>query len=358
MKYLPLLNVYLTHTYHADGRCPDFRIEPTSETQRLLDNYRCVLKPLPDGIRVLTAVDDHGDPFIGMRKGTTLAFRLRLQNPDFALFTDLTEFAKAAAPVYTNDQVSAGAPVRLKLASHQAWSTEHMVVRQPSTEDSFTLSGRPLVGLQAADFKVVRSGQANNPAHYDPTTKVITIDSSAASAGDTFEITYPTAPRRANGVFADIEIHYGDSVPTVAPGPAIFQVDFAAKPARWKYYIVADSANATFRIEDKDKQAPLVFSAGTNLNQPDPSDAVATALAQQYPEMQRLRFISETLVACRQTARKSIQLLVDGNLAVSALPNPALRNYTIDVKPGDLAGEHALFHVVTFLTQLISTSGG
>src|SRR5262249_54748866 len=152
-----------------------------------------------------------------------------------------------------------------------------------------------------------------------------------------FEITYPTAPRRTNGVFADIEINYSAAAPTIAPEPDIFQIDFAAKPARWKYYIVADSANATFRIEDKDKEAPLVFGAATNLNQPDSSDAVATALAQQYPQMQRLRFTSETLVACRQTARKSIQLLVDGNLAVNALPNPALRNYTIDAKPGDLA---------------------
>jgi hypothetical protein len=251
--------------------------------------------------------------------------------------------------VYTNDQVSAGAAVRLKLLSRPAWATERFVVRQPGTKDPFTLSGRPLIGLQAADFKVAGLGPASNPTHYDASAKIITIDSSAASIGAGFEITYATAPRRANGVFADIEIMYGDTMPSVVPGPGVFQIDFAAKPARWKYYIVADNANATFRVEDKDKQAPLVFSAATNLKQPDPSDAVAVALAQQYPAMQRLRFTSETLVSCRQTARKSIQLLMDGNLAVSALPNPALRNYTIDLKPGDLSGEHALFHVVTLL---------
>src|SRR6476619_268342 len=104
MKYLPLLNLYLTHTYHADGRCPDFRIAPTLETQRLLDNYRCVLKPLPNGIRALMAVADDGAPLIPLRKGMTFAFQLWLQNPDFAMFTDLTEIAKTVAPVYTNDQ--------------------------------------------------------------------------------------------------------------------------------------------------------------------------------------------------------------------------------------------------------------
>ena len=34
MKYLPLLNLYLTHTYHTDGRCPDFRIEPGCKVSR------------------------------------------------------------------------------------------------------------------------------------------------------------------------------------------------------------------------------------------------------------------------------------------------------------------------------------
>jgi hypothetical protein len=350
MKYLPLLNVYLTHTYYADRRCPDFRIEPTAETQKLLDNYRCVLKPLPNGIRVLAAVADDGAAFIPLLRNMTFAFQLWLQNPDFTLFTDLTEIAETAAPVYTNDQVSAGAAVRLKLVSRRAWATERFAVRQPSRNDAFTLSGRPLAGLQAADFKLAGLGPVSNPTHYDASAKIITIDSSAASIDADFEIMYPTAPRRANGVFADIEITYGDAVPSIARGPGVFQIDFAAKPARWKYYIVADSASATFRIEDKDKQAPLVFSAATNLKQPDPSDAVAVALAQQYPAMQRLRFVSEALVSCRQTARNSIQLLVDGNLAISALPNPALHNYTIDVKPGDLPGEHALFHVVTLFT--------
>jgi hypothetical protein len=82
------------------------------------------------------------------------------------------------------------------------------------------------------------------------------------------------------------------------------------------------------------------------------------ALAQQYPEMQRRRFVSEALIACRQTARRSIQLFVDDSLALGALPNPSLRNYSIDVKQGGLPGEDCLFHVTPFFTHLIPTSGG
>ncbi len=99
MKYLPLFNLHLTHPYYTDDRCPDFQIEPTPDTHRRLNNYRCVLKPKPNGVQVLATVTDHGVPFIPMHKNALFAFHLRLQNPDFALFTDLAEITKTAAPL-------------------------------------------------------------------------------------------------------------------------------------------------------------------------------------------------------------------------------------------------------------------
>ncbi len=161
---------------------------------------------------------------------------------------------------------------------------------------------------------------------YDTTAKIITVNSEAANTDDTFQITYPTAPQRAKGVFADVEIHYNGSLPKIADGPREFQVTFKAKRARWKYYVITDRTNATFRIEDK-AVPPLKFS---DEMQPDASDDVAKSLAEQYPTMQRLRFVSDELIPCRQEARKSIQLLrLDGGQVVEALPNPSLRNYTI-----------------------------
>lgn len=358
MKYLPIFTLYLNHAYYADQRCSDFRLAPTPATQRLLDNFRCILKPFPNGIRILTTVADDGAPLIPLQKGMTFAFQLWLQNANFALFTDLTELAGIAAPVYTNDQVSAGDPVELTLVSRQAWATERFTVRQPNKAEVFALSGRPLIDLPAAAMKVAGLGQVSSPAHYDATARVITVDSSAASIGDVFEITYAITPRRANGVFAEVAITYRDTAPSIAAAPGVFQINFAAKSARWHYYIVTDSAPATFRIEDQDKQAPLVFRAAPAAVPPDQSDPVATTLAQQYPKMQLLHFSSDALVQCQQTARKSLQLFLEDNPAISALPNPSLRNYTLDAKSGNPPGEYALFHVVTFFTQLISTSGG
>jgi hypothetical protein len=363
MKFLPLIDLLLTHSYYVDGRCPDFLIEPTPETQRLLKNHRCIMKSIPNGIRVLTAVTDEDIQFIPLAKGVTFAFHLRLQNPDFALFTDLTEIRQTTAPLYTNVDLSPATPRQLTLASRQAWSTERFIVGRPVRKDRFTLRGRPLAGLQpVVDFTIEGLGSTTNPTHYEASAKVITVNTRSASKGDTFKLSYTILPQLERGVFADIEIHHDDSLPEIAAGPVEFQVAFKAKKARWKYYVVVDKTDAQFHIKDKDA-SQLVFSDKNRpaLNQhPDPSDDVATTLADRFPQMQRLRFVSDGLIPCRQKARKSIQLCLNDNQVVEELPNPSLRHYaTMAVtRNGNSQKEEALFQVIKYFTHRFQTTGG
>lgn len=282
MKRWPLLDVYLTHAYYADRRCPDFQIEPTPETQRLLANYRCVMKPLSNGIRLLAAADD-GAMFIQPSHSLRFAFQLVLRNPDFPLFTDLSGIDQAVTPLYVNERISTREPVSLKLVSR------------------------------------------------------------------------PSSTRRARSVFADVEITYGDSPPDLVSGPDKFQIEFEAKQARWKYYVVTDTASA-LRIAAQDKDAPLSFD--DLKGSPKASDSIAAALAEQYPIARIQRFMSTSAIPCRQQPRTSLQLFADAALAVSSLPNPSPRNYTPDVESGGAPGEICLFQVVKFLTHLSSTSGG
>ena len=114
MRFLPLFSVHLRHPYYADGRCTDFDIAPTLPTQRLLTNMRCVLKAMPDGLRVLTAVTDQGVPFIPLPQDATWAFHLQLQHPDFILCTDLTA-RPPTPPLYTNAGLSPGDDLQLLL---------------------------------------------------------------------------------------------------------------------------------------------------------------------------------------------------------------------------------------------------
>ncbi len=285
MRFLPLFSVHLRHPYYANGRCTDFDIEPTLPTQRLLTNARCVLKAMPNGVRVLTAVTDRGVPLISLQQDATLTFHLRLQNPDFVLFTDLTA-TPPTAPLYTNAGLSAGDDLQLPLV-HRA--------------------GLP-----------------------------------------------------ATGVFAEVVICQNDTIPL--PGankPGAFSITFKAKEARWTYYLISDlpKKNGQWQIVDTDQR--LTFSA-MDLTQPSaPSDAMATRLAPQYPDMQRWRFVSDAPIPCQQAARKHLQLTYDGQRVWEALPNPALQHYsTVEVNiNGTPQPQEALFHIVKHLTHAFPTTG-
>ncbi len=295
MKFLPLIDLRLSHEYYADRQCSDFLIEPTSRTKQLLDNYRWILKTTRDGIRVVVTANDDSTPFISLRLGLTLTFQLQLRNSDFALFTDLTQLARAALPIYTNDDIGAESPVPLALRSRE---------EQPGER----------------------------------------------------------RPPRAGTMFADVEIQYAKQQPEIAGGPKEFQVSFQAKQARWVYYVVTDNQDGEFRIEDKNGQ-PLLFDDRNRADlrrQPDPADQIAQALMEQYPTLRLLRFMSDDPIPCRQQARRSIQLRLDGSQVIAALPNPALSNCsTVQVtRGGSTQREDTLFQVIKYFNRQSQTTGG
>lgn len=358
MKYLPLFNLQLTHSYYTDGRCPDFLITSASKTVQLLKNHRCVLKLLPTGLRVLMAVTGADQPLIPLPSGATFTFQLWPRNPDFALITDLTAIDQARAPLFTNADLGSGHPANLVLTSRRAWSTEIFTVQQPADDEPFTLSGQPLEGLLKSDFAIASLGTTTQPATYDAASRVITADTSAAAKGDTFDVTYKVAPRRTRGMLAEVDLHVNDSLPDVAAGPGQFEIAFQTKQTRWVYYLVTDQqqAGSQFQIEDKGS-TPLHFGSANkrDLNQqPDPADNVAEMLARQYPQMQRIRFMSDERVLCQQQARKSIQLRLNGLQVPGTLPNPSPRNFAmINVtNNGGVQLEDSLYQLVKYVRSV------
>ncbi len=350
MKFFPVLDVKLLHSYYTDGRCPDFVIEPTVETQRLLANCRCVTKTFSNGIRILGAGTDGREPLIPVPRGAFFIFDLRLQNSDFALFTDLSPFV-GKAPVFTNAGLGAGA-TGLMQSFRQAWKTESFAVQRPARTDRFVLAGQPLEGLQPTDFEIEGLGSTARAASYDGPSKTITVDSTAAEEGDVFTVQYPTKAMLGKGVFAEIEISANESLPNTTTGPGEFVINFAAKQARWKYYCVTDleAADGGLRIVDAGA-SPVVFSDSnrTYLNQhPDPTDEIASALEKQYPDKQRFRFVSDSVIRTQQAARKQFQLRLGDNRLADALPNPSLSNYStmeVDVG-GTVQKQDVLFHII------------
>lgn len=365
MKFLPVFALRVTHDYYVDGRCQDFLIEPNPETERLLRNHRCVLKSLPDGIRVLTAVDDHGKPFIAFPKEMIFTFHLRLQNPDFVLFTDLSDIDKQPAPLYTNAGLNSKGCIKLKLMFSKACFTESFSIEQCASEESFTLRGRPLEILEPRECKVEAPSKVKL-TNFDPTGKVITVDSQSARKGEEFTVTYPVEPRLARGVFADAEIHWKNTLGSTSDIPFEFLIAFTAKQNLWTYYFVTnlecsnrERSKGSFQIDVKDQSPssskPVKFSDKNrrDLKQnPAPSDDMAQELARQYPRMQRFRFVSDDLIPCRQrqAARNHLNLQLGENSLDVALPNPSFWNYTnMKVKNG--TQQDSLFHVVKYINH-------
>jgi len=117
MKHAAILELRVTHSFYTDGKCPDFAIEPSADTARLLRNHRCVVGPGPSGIQVHTALDPAGQPFLPLPSSSVLRFHLRLQNDDFLLFTELTAVNALSAPLFTNAAAPAGPPGELAVVS-------------------------------------------------------------------------------------------------------------------------------------------------------------------------------------------------------------------------------------------------
>ena len=103
MKYLEFFNLEIVHDYYINQRCPDFQIEPTDETKKLLRDCRCILKFFLNGVRLLIQVTEGTPqkPFIPPPAGAEFCFWLRLKNPDFCLFTDSAGFAR----LYRNTEI-------------------------------------------------------------------------------------------------------------------------------------------------------------------------------------------------------------------------------------------------------------
>ena len=408
MKYVPLIELQVKHAYYADDRCPDFRIEPTAATQQLLRNHRCVLKSLPNGIRILMAVVEQTKdapkvtPFIPLAADAVFGFTLHQRNADFALFTELAEFEEHKPVLYTNARQPSDHPGQLEITRRRAWATDHFVVGKPTADARFILRGRPIpkltpsafdvigdksvfrVGVNSLDFRIsnlpVGSTQTGAQAPllaqlaepqgkpkvqpvrgnaalvkvtaYDDVANTITVDSRSARPCDRFSVKYEVQAQQARDVFAQVEIHCNETVPQIGDGPADFQIVFTPKNALWRYYIITDRNEAGLKITNAEPGDSLCFK-----EDPDPKDATAASLVARYAGKQIRCFVADRPIPCRQTARTGLSIEIDSKTDYThVLPNPALSNQMCEPTTSPAADPKqpvlvSLFHVVKIFAQ-------
>jgi hypothetical protein len=331
MRYRTLLEVRLQHLYYADHICHDLSIEPTADTQARLRKHRCAFKALPDGLRIWIAVTDQGAPYIGLPQELVLDFHLKLNNPNFALLTDLTAHYRAINPTYTNR----GASPQLALETRSVTVIDTLTVREKSASETFLLSAQPAPDLEIKDFKIEQLGRITKPIGYEPAARVIRVNTLKAAQGKSFTAAYPTAGSTHAASFAAVEIHHD----TAAPEPVVYQIVFTARAARWVYTIVTDRDEGTFKIRDQD-------SPDLQFNPYSQSSPWAGQLAQSFPAFRQIEFISDQPLSCQQTARKGLQLYLDNQLVMKALPNPSPHSLGMVTVGGSRSRPEEAFHQV------------
>ncbi len=270
VEYAELFRLALRHPFYADGRSADFAIRPDEATRGLLRNHRAILKQGHGHVRVLTSLDDTGQPFIPFPPEAAFYFALVSETSELEYFTDLADFAGLRAPRFTS-RGSTGGTLRLE-------------PRDP-----------------------------------------------------------PVLPRDA---FAEVEVRLTD----LAAVPAQLEVAFRARQSHWAYYCLTD-LDAVPELEIVDSTttaAPLLFSDANRRDlaeEPDPTDSVALRLAERYPELRRIRFVSDEPVDSRQLPDRHLGLRRGPHLLTEPLPTPAVsRRSKIDQQV-------VLYQIVRFLTH-------
>jgi hypothetical protein len=362
MRFAALFSLRLKHDYYPDSVCRDVSLEPTEETRSVLDGYRLRLRELADGASVWAQVGADGKSALaGLPQDELFAFDLRVANPDFAHFTDLEDFAGKHDPIYTNAGLASADGRTLKLVDGTHWSVQALAIPVTTAKGRLTLALKenPLAAdgdahkvPQPSDFSVEPAAAAKATA-YDAAANTLTLQPAATKREVKASVRYRIKPARDRKILARVELHYDGSMPSPDKDDAPFEIRFKARAARWAYYLITDQ-KGEFSIVDAGAKPALGFSADnrTLLNKaPDDDDPVATALSRQYPDLQRMRFLSDQPVPCSSAARKSIELRLGGRKVLAPVPNPSVRHAAgIKRKAGAAAQRQNTFHqVVKFL---------
>lgn len=358
MRYLPCFQLRLAHEYYSNTRCQDFAVSAQPLTRRLLKNHRCILKELPDGIRLLTMINDAKEPLIPFPKVLSLRFDLYLKNPDFAIFTDFSMFSGLTAPLFTHAEKD----TQLRPKSKTAYQTERFNVAAPASIECFKLAFKPLEDIDITDF-VLQGPSSIQLNGFNADVGQITINSRNAVKGTKFTITYPVKPVLGRKVFAQVLIDYRIDRHPPGSDPVTFSVRFTSRQAKWKYYLVTDPKKkaADFQISasqatPQDPAPPFSDFNRSDLSaSPDPHDDVARELNGRFPGKKLFRFISDNPIFFRQLPRKNLQLTMNGIPIIAVLPNPSIQNFTQINSSVDenRQKEKALFEVIKYLTQPI-----
>jgi hypothetical protein len=341
-QFKTLFRIDSTHSFYTDGRCGDFKLQPTKATAALLRSRRCVFRWGSDSGSVIYQLNDTATlPLTAFQTNEAVEFAIINTTPEFYHYTTASELpAIGKINIYRNTSrtVTAG---YLALSKTEAKLTGGVITHKITTNSAATIQLLNREGVVVASG-IISTGSLDKEYQFDIQALQAGLYEvhETVGAGLPVVTTYYADAELANSpVFGILLIENKTAYPYDYSGNDAYKLGFTATSGTWNYYLVMPSTGVAtqYYVEDKSNgenrysdalAGPIVFNRVTSI---PPTDKVAPLL--QKPGKTVVLFQSAQPVAYRQKARRLLQLLNKtqaGNntitkVIVADLSNPDIR---------------------------------
>ena len=317
MQFHTLFTVSIVHEYYTGQVCKDFSFVIPADSNQLLKNGKLIAKIYEGKLYVLFQQDE-GQAVVSLA-GRTLRFGLKLLNPFFSNFTDLSNF-KLPHSLYRNT----AKPDALDAAQAIAFVGNLFGYELKKTPRPITVNLKDRNGqIRQTDIVTVENDRSTVSYDFKRTNQAVgfyRIEESGTGNTQTSDYYFDPELQQQN-LFGVIEIAIADSFYTTPPE---FAIAFTAKQETLKYYVIGQN------YSDVDITQLSVVDAGASLisftkfppNAFTANDIPSSLLGDSDAKI--VLFSSPIDAVKRQEkSRQKIELRKNGTTLISHLPQPS-----------------------------------
>jgi len=258
ISYQIVFTADILHDYYKDKLCPDFEIFPSHDTSTRLRAQGMLWRFTGNRLTVAIRTDDDGKPYSPLSVSTKLKFYLKLNNPYFDNFTNLTYQPSTAQRYYFSN-----------INQTQIGSTLHLNSKIPSYNNTTNYP----VGSFASNpsdeiFEAIRNSE-NGDAH-GLTEQAYWLNREEVQYVNSNDLVEITPHLDGDVVYSDIfgimefynHLNASDAFALFdaqgKPKGTAFTLRFANRSVIWKYLARTNDITA---VEDIAASSPLIFTA-------------------------------------------------------------------------------------------------
>jgi hypothetical protein len=240
VEFRQLFKVNFAHGFYTNGKCDDFTIAPTTDTQFILRQHQCMFRVEETSVKIVSKLKaDKSGPEVMFREGAVLSFGIQLKRPELYNFTTPSELPKKGHVLlftnYSRTKTSGYLPLRVQHVRLSGPVVFHEIVTKLAVR--ITLRNRNNVVLGEASYPQDSNEVQHNFSLQHLPAGIYTVDETTAS-GTTITTYYVDADLARQNLFAILRIENSSAYPFVYDGTDAYKISFTPASGTWKYYVV------------------------------------------------------------------------------------------------------------------------